>query len=441
MKKSIQAPPSKSVSHRALISAALARGNSLIRSPLQSDDLDRTRECLSRLGAAFRGSGSAPVITGVGSAKSIAGDPVTLPVGESGTTCRLLAAVASAFSGHFLVSGTGRMHDRPIQDLTEALSPLGPDFEFLEKPGFPPFLIHSNGLSGGTTRVSLQESSQFLSGILLAAPLAAGEITVEVGGSKVVSWPYVGITLQVMQEFGMEIQIEILSDGSWKRTGYTQMKEVRPGEVRFRILPGFYSAREYQVEGDWSNASYFLAASALLQSPVPVSGLRRDSLQGDRALLDILSRMGATISWDDGSVLVRGGNLKGIDVDMGHCPDIVPTVAVLASMISGVTRIRNVAHLRIKESDRLMAVSEQLEQAGCRTKLYDDGIDIFPHSQKPGRIVEFKTYGDHRIAMSMSLFELAGLDVRLDNPGCVAKSFPAFWDKWKPIRERYAASR
>lgn len=439
---SIRVPASKSVSHRALIAAALSLGTSRVKAPLKSQDLDRTRECLERLGAVFQEEGEDLIVRGAGSSLDLTRKgTIALPVGESGTTCRLITAVAAAFSGTFHLSGKGRMHERPIRDLTDGLAPLGPRFDFLEREGFPPFLLKSSGLSGGETAVSLEESSQFLSGLLLAAPLAKAGLTLSIAGDKVVSWPYVGITLQTMQEFGVEPVLEVLEDGNWNQKGYHDIATVTPGQVRFRTKPTAYRAREYTVEGDWSNSSYFLAASALLPEPLAVTGLNRDSLQGDRAILDILARMGADVLWEDGVVSVRGGDLHGIEVDMGHCPDLVPTVSVVASLAAGTTRIRNVAHLRIKESDRLMAVSTELGRVGVRTELFSDGIDIHPSPIQAGTAAQIKTYGDHRIAMSMSILELAGVIVHPDDPGCVAKSFPAFWEKWEIVRRAYGRTR
>jgi 3-phosphoshikimate 1-carboxyvinyltransferase len=438
MSMTIQAPASKSVSHRALISAGLARGESLVRSPLHSHDLERTRACMETLGAVYTSTGDDLLVRGAASLhRGGSTEVLSLEVGESGTTCRLIAAVASAFHGRFLLSGQGRMHERPIRELTSALAPLGPTFDFLEKEGYPPLLINASGLSPGTVSIGLRESSQYLSGILLAAPLARGPLTVTIGGDKVVSWPYVGITLQAMADFGVPPALEVMNDdGQWIRTGYGEISEVRPGRVRFRTVPGAYEPREYSVEGDWSNASYFLAASALSDRPFGVAGLKRDSHQGDRAILDILERMGARVDWDGGTVTASrpGDGLHGIDVDMGSCPDLVPTVSVAASFARGTTQIRNVAHLRIKESDRLMAVSTQLARAGVSTELFEDGIAIVPGNLQAGGTVEITTFGDHRIAMSMSLLELGGVLVRLDDPACVAKSFPLFWEKWEAVR-------
>jgi len=432
----IQAPASKSVSHRAFICAALAEGTSLVTDALESDDLIRTRRCLTAAGAVFKNTERGWEITGVagrpaGGMKA----PADCDVGESGTTCRLLTAVLAGGRGLFRVHGEGRMHERPIGQLASALAPLGPVFEWEGRPGFPPFVLRTEGLCNDETVVSLEESSQYLSGLLLAAPMANRPLTLNVGGVKVVSWPYVSLTLMAMADFGVQAIVEQLAGDAWTPTAFTDVRDVTPGRIRFRVKPQPYQARTYAVEGDWSNASYFLAAGAVGPRPVRVTGLRKDSLQGDRAILDILEAMGARVEWDGAAVTVSGqGGLRGVEVDMGHCPDLAPTVCAVAAQAQGPTTIRNVAHLRIKESDRLEACATEIARAGAQTATFADGITVTPGPAQPGRSIDFLTYGDHRMAMSLSLLEFLGVDVRLDKPACVAKSFPGFWDQWRLTR-------
>ena len=448
----IKAPASKSVSHRAFICAALAQGTSLVKDALTSDDLIRTRGCLEACGARFVNTTEGWEISGVsgqpqggglrqnngktlGSAGAPEGAvPADCDVHESGTTCRLITAVLAAGLGRFHIHGAPRMHTRPIGQLTRALAPQGPVFDWQGQPGYPPFIIQTSGLSGGDVTIPLDESSQYLSGLLLAAPMASHPTTLHIGGDKVVSWPYVSLTLMVMADFGVDVAVEALEDGQWRRKIFTQVTQVTPGLIRFAVTPSRYRPRHYTVEGDWSNASYFLAAGALGNKPVHVQGLRRDSLQGDKAILDILASMGAAVHWDETGVTVSGGNLHGVDLDMGSCPDLVPTVCAVAAQAAGPTTIRNVAHLRIKESDRLDACATELRKTGVDAVTFPDGITITPRPIQPGLPVSFCTYGDHRLAMSMSLFELAGVAATLDNPGCVGKSFPGFWDQWRLVR-------
>jgi len=427
----VKAPASKSVSHRAFICAALAEGKSLVTDALESDDLIRTRACLEACGATFASTPEGWEIAGIGGQpRGGAEVPADCDVGESGTTCRLLTAVLAAGKGRFCIHGAGRMHARPIGQLTDALSTLGPVFEWQGQPGYPPFVIATSGLAGGEVTIPLDESSQYLSGLLLASPLAARRTAIGVSGNKVVSWPYVSLTLMAMADFGVDVHVDALEDGRWVRKEFTQVTRVAPGQIIFTVNPGRYQARAYAVEGDWSNASYFLAAGAVGEKPVLVRGLRRDSLQGDMAILDILARMGARVDWGPLGVTVSGQGLHGVELSMGACPDLVPTVCAVAARTAGPTTVRDVAHLRIKESDRLNACADELRKVGAEVETFEDGLTITPRPITAGAAVDFCTYGDHRMAMSMSLFELAGVDVRLDNPGCVAKSFPGFWDQW-----------
>lgn len=434
----LNAPASKSMSHRALLVAGLAHGSSRIKNVLESDDLSRTRMCLEALGVEITGSGSDLNVKGIRG--KISGEPgrtIRLDVGESGTTCRLVAGIVAAGEGEFEISGLGRMHQRPIKSLDTALTPLGVDFRYQAMDGCPPVVISSKGLPGGEINISLDDSSQYLSGILLASTMARGIVTINIAGQKVVSWPYVSLTLQVMEEFGCVPEIQVLENSLWQKTDALEITAVQPGRVRFMVRPMIFASRDYQVEGDFSNASYLLASGAIGPCPVLVRGLNTESRQGDKAILDILKKMGAPVEGSDQGIMVSPQSLRGVDLDMGHCPDLVPTVAVLASLARGRTRISNVAHLKIKESDRLKGVYNEISRTGCQCGLLDDGLVIEPSGVEKGREIEFSTYDDHRMAMSLSLYELAGIRPVLDNPGCVDKSFPGFWDQWANIRKAY----
>lgn len=437
---SIEAPASKSLSHRAVIAAALARGTSRLENVLESEDLERTMDVLARASAGIRRDGpGAYAVTGMASGPQGSPDQAGMPalvmdVGESGTTCRLLAAVLAAGRGRFQIQGQGKMHSRPIASLVNVLLAQGADIGYLDQPGCPPLALTAHGLSGGEAAVNLDESSQYLSGLLLAAPLARTPLALTVAGQKVVSWPYVGLTLQIMEDFGAAFSVQVLQEQGWIDAPWRDPGRIVPGRLRIMVRPGAYRPRDMAVEGDWSNASYFLAAGALSPIPVAVTGLRRDSLQGDRAIAHILQRMGAAVQWEQDMVLVSGGGLRGVDLDMGHCPDLVPTVAAVAAQAAGTTTIRNVAHLRIKESDRLHAVATELTRVGARITILKDGLVIEPSALPRGRRLAFKTYGDHRLAMSLSLLELGGVGTDLDQPGCVAKSFPEFWARWETLK-------
>ncbi|MFA6809476.1 MAG: 3-phosphoshikimate 1-carboxyvinyltransferase [Desulfoplanes sp.] len=431
---SIDAPASKSMSHRALICAALARGNSTLENVLVSDDLMRTRECLTALGAEFVDDCGTILVRGVSGFACGAG-PVDLFVGESGTTCRLLTGLAAAFAGHFRIHGAGRMHERPMNALVDALASLGVGFSFETKKNFLPFVLHSGGKLHGSVAIDISESSQFLSALLLAAPLGPSALTIELLGTKVVSWPYVALTLQMMQDFGVQVVVCSRNKDTWEEVDWRELTEVHPGAIRFVVRPQAYQPRQHRVEADWSNASYFLAAGAIGPAPVCLRGLRPDSMQGDRAWVDILQAMGGTFRWNEQGCTVFPSALHGARLDMKSCPDIVPTVAVMACFAQGPTEIRGVAHLRFKESDRLEAVASQLRRAGQGVEVLDDGLIISPAPFAGGQTIHLSSFSDHRIAMSLSLLACAGLVPAFDDSACVSKSFPGFWDTWKNIQD------
>lgn len=465
----VPAPPSKSLSHRYLIGAALAHGESMVRNTLESADVEITRAILTGVGARMKplhGAGADPAeITGwqvLGMAgKPTGGDGESLPcdVGESGTSCRLLTAVLAAGEGLFRIFGHRRMHERPIGELCDVLQSLGAGVAYEDKPGCPPFLLRAHGLRPGMVdgyvRISMDDSSQYFSGLLLAAPLASTPLCIELAGRKPVSWPYVGLTLQCMWDFGIRFRVQRrahLGD-PWtemNKSTWMALQEARPGCLRVRVWPSEYLAGEYDVEGDWSGASYFLAAGALGRRPICMTGLREDSLQGDHVIIDILRKMGARVKTSKNSVTVYPSELHGVQLDMGACPDLVPTVAVLAAFAKGSTRINNVAHLRLKESDRIAAPATELCKTGVMVDALSDGLLINgmgglaghvrnkPDQPKLPADASLSAHNDHRMAMSLALLEMRDPELniydRLDDPSVVRKSFPAFWDLWRKLK-------
>lgn len=458
----IPAPASKSLSHRYLIGAALADGESRVRHTLESADLERTRAILCAAGAAMepleeeaagwrvRGMAGAP--------RGGHGRPLACDVGESGTTCRLLTAVLAAGEGLFRIFGAGRMHQRPVGELCDSLVRLGAGVTFEGTGGCPPFLLQACGLApslaDGVVRVGMESSSQYFSGLLLAAPLCPSPLTLELAGRKAVSWPYVGLTLQCLTDFGIRFRVSMRARVSdpWEAlsgTAWRSLHDAAPGCLRVTVWPGAYQPGDYAVEGDWSGASYFLAAGALGTRPVRVEGLRADSLQGDRAMLDILQKMGARVKVEGDAVTVFPSPLHGVELDMGACPDLVPTVAVLAAFATGSTRIRNVAHLRLKESDRIAAPAEELGKAGVMVDALSDGLLVSGMGGLAGHVrnrpdaphvredAALSAHNDHRMAMSLALLGLRdpSLDVRgrLDDATVVRKSFPQFWELWSRL--------
>ncbi|MDO5536686.1 MAG: 3-phosphoshikimate 1-carboxyvinyltransferase [Desulfovibrionaceae bacterium] len=452
----VTAPSSKSFSHRYLIAAALANGVSEIRNVLDADDTACTREILSLAGAVFTPLENCPGgwrVQGTGGRlRGGKTDPLPCYVHESGTTCRLLSAVLASGRGAFRIHGAPRMHDRPIGVLVEALRAFGCDVTYEEKDGYPPFVLRTRGLDAEmlpaeehlgrhTLAVSMAESSQYFSGLLLACPQTDEIVTLTLGGSKVVSWPYIGLTLQCMADFNIKFLVETREstdeDADWELVDWRKLHSVKPGCLRIKVQPGYYRAGRFQVEGDWSGASYLVAAGALGRERTTVLGMREDSLQGDRALLDILEQMGASLLCTKRDISVVPRPLHGVTVDMSQCPDLVPTVAVLAAFADGDTTITNVAHLRIKESDRIKAPATSLRSIGVHVEEHDDGLTIHGLGSDV-RVnlagVRLFANNDHRMAMSQALYSLRSNDVRpaeifrqIDNPQVVSKSFPNFW--------------
>lgn len=462
----LRAPGSKSLSHRAVICAALASGRSRLAGLLECDDTLRTMAVMRRCGASITREGEgAYAVTGIGGAPGMQSrlqlgkdGAVDCDMGESGTSCRILTSILAAGRGNFCVHGHGRLHDRPIGALVECLRALGADIAYQGKDGCPPLLIRAHGLaarelvSGPETPViSSDESSQYLSGLLLAAPFSPGGLTVSLGGKKAVSWPYVSLTLEAMERSSIRFALEERQGDTWRQTDWRALSAAQPGGHRFRVEEGAYRGCDFFVEGDWSGASYLLAAGAVGPAGVSVQGLSADSLQGDKALLDILRAMGASVRWSheviDGMeqdvAHVSPAPLRGVTVDMGSCPDLVPTVLAVAAQAQGTTRITNVAHLRIKESDRMAAPAEELRKVGCVVSHDHDSISLTPAPEGWRKMVSeimFSAHNDHRLAMGLSLLGLPGLDasasykkIRLDDPGCVKKSFPHFWDVWAVV--------
>jgi 3-phosphoshikimate 1-carboxyvinyltransferase len=331
-------------------------------------------------------------------------------LGNSGTSFRLLLAVFALARGRFLLSGTPRMHRRPVGDLVAALQSLGVDASCTELEGFPPVALRSTGIRGGTVRMAGSRSSQFLSALLLAGPYAARGIEIEVTGD-LVSRPYVDLTVETMERFGISV--------------------IREGYRYFRVVPGgAYQARDYTIEGDVSSASYFWAAAAVTGGSVTTTNIYPDTTrQGDLGLLSILEQMGCTIERGPDRVVVRGGRLSGgFEVDMGSMPDMVPTLAAIAAFAEGDTVIRNVAHLRDKESDRLRAVAFEWRRLGIPVEELADGLVIPGGTRPSGAVVD--PHDDHRLAMALAVLGLRTPGVKIRDEQCVIKSFPDFWKRW-----------
>lgn len=511
----LTAPPSKSLSHRSLIAASLAHGSSRLSGLLESDDTKRTIDILQGCGALIsRLDNGDYTITGLGGTISPQ-DELDCFVGESGTTSRLLTAVLAAGNGTFYFHGNGRMHERPMDELVEILSQCGVNLEFSQKKGFLPFRMRSRGLrtpaldKNDGIAISASQSSQYLSGMILAAPLSKEGLRLIFDGAGAVSKSYILLTLQTLVQHHVPFMLEAQcpETGHWvpvqnffeqhedkehcsisraakgdearclpihslnekKYSTFSETSVPMPeraegdsaprmssseiprllfmlkssslwsGKIRISIPPSSYEPSHIQIEGDYSGASYLLAAGALGTHPVMVSGLAKNSLQGDAAILHILERMGATVTWaeDNGhsTVTVSPGPLQGVDIDMGDCPDLVPTVAILAARATGPTTIRNIGHLALKESNRLLAPAQELAKVGCTATVSPDTVTIYPLTDIVDQTPTLSSHNDHRMAMSLALLELGNdMTIHLDNERCVDKSYPNFWRDWALLR-------
>ncbi len=411
VKASLSVPGSKSFTQRALVTAALASGTTVLLDPLVSEDTDYLVAALSQLGAEIKKEERRWQIAGI--AGRITAGEISLYLGNNGTAARFLTSIAALGHSPCVIEGDVRLEQRPIEPLLAALRGWGVDVFSIYETGCPPLRIENKrggGIVGGTTLLPEGSSSQYLSSLLLAAPYAANPAILEVAG-VVPSRPYVAMTLAVMNDFG--ITVDCTEDYH-----------------RFLIPQGCYTARQYQIEGDASSASYFWAAAAICGGRVEVENVRVPSLQGDAMLVPLLGRMGCTVERTDTGLAVTGSSrLQGIEVDMADMPDVVPTLAVVAAFAEGSTTIRNIGHLRIKECDRLAVLAANLGQLGVAVDEFDDALVIHGTggdcSRLRGAVLE--SHNDHRIAMSFALAGLRVPGVKILGEECVAKSFPGYW--------------
>jgi 3-phosphoshikimate 1-carboxyvinyltransferase len=407
----VRVPGSKSLTNRALLIAALADGESTLDGALFSDDTHYMADAWQRLGVAVHADAAANRFVVAGCGGIVPGRAADLYVGNAGTAMRFLVAALCVGHGRFRIDGMPRMRARPIQALVDALSQLGACVRCESNPGCPPVVIAADGLRGGHATIAAAQSSQFLSAVLLIAPYAREGVEVEVVGTLIAA-PYIDMTSGVMRAFGATV--------------------ARAGERRFTVPPQRYAARRYRIEPDASSAHYFLAAAALTGGRVRVQGLGYASLQGDVRFVDLLEQMGATVVRGDDFLEVRGGaQLDGIDADLNAISDTMPTLAALAPFARRPVTIRNVAHVRLQESDRLHAVATELQRLGVRVRELPDGLIIEPSAIRPASI---ETYDDHRIAMSFALIGLRVAGIGIRDPQCVSKTFPDFFTRLEELR-------
>lgn len=421
----ITLPGSKSISNRVLLLAALAHGATVVRDVLESDDTRVMLDALRALGIDCREEGTRTVrVAGCGGVFPVR--RAELFLGNAGTAFRPLTAVLAVTGGEYRLSGVPRMHERPIGDLVDALRRVGARIDYLGEPGYPPLAIRPGAIRAGEpVSVRGSVSSQYLTALLIALPLTGKQTVVSVEGD-LVSRPYVDITLNTLRRFGVAVQRE-----SWSRFTI-------PGGARY-ASPG-----EIYVEGDASSASYFLAAGAIAGlrggGPVRVEGVGRGSIQGDVRFTETLERMGARIemgeNWIEstaGAEAARRGRLRAIDADFGDMPDAAMTAAAAALFADGPSVLRNIGSWRVKETDRIAAMSTELRKLGAETEAGADYLRIMPPDALRPATVD--TYDDHRMAMCLSLAALGGVTVRINDPGCVAKTFPGYFEALSGLAE------
>ncbi|WP_437206990.1 3-phosphoshikimate 1-carboxyvinyltransferase [Planctomicrobium sp. SH664] len=399
----IRPPGSKSITNRAMILATLARGTTRLTGVLDSVDTRVMADGLAALGVGIETDFEQQTIVIPGTEGRLPNHTADLWCENSGTSIRFLTALCASAHGDYRLDGNPRMRERPIAPLVNTLRSVGLDIVCEFDNGCPPVIVNAQGLPGGKMHVAGNLSSQYLSALLMVSPVAWSDATIEVLG-ELVSRPYVDITLRMMEDFGAHIS------------------EPHPNVFHVRSHP--YTGRQYDIEPDASAASYFFAAAAVTGGEVTVTGLHREALQGDVRFVLALERMGCSVDWRSDSITVRGGALQGIDVDMNDISDTAQTLACVAPFASGPTRIRNVAHMRLKETDRVAAVVTELNRCGIRTEEHDDGMTIHPGNPQPALV---HTYDDHRMAMSFALLGLRAPGISIADPGCTSKTYPQFF--------------
>ena len=408
----VRVPGSKSLTNRALLIASLAKGTTRLTNALFSDDSRYFAKALQTLGFVVQlyEANNEMTVTGLGG--KIPADNAKLFIGNAGTAARFLSAFLTLGNGEFVLDGDERMRERPIGDLVFALSQLGASIE-IPPSNCPPVKIKASGLRGGKTSIAGNISSQFLSALLMVAPYAKTPVEIEVF-TELNSRPYIDMTLAIMRDFGIEVE--------------------RQGHECFTIHPASYlPITTYQIESDASAASYFFAAPAICGGTVKVENISRKSVQGDIGFLDILAEMGCTLTETDNCLLVTSpSSLQGVDVNMRDIPDTAQTLATIAPFASSPTRIRGIASARVKETDRVHATCTELARLGVRVEEYEDGMTIYQCEKFNPAVIQ--TYNDHRMAMSFALIGLRVPGITIENPSCVSKTFPNFFEVLNTLR-------
>ncbi len=409
----VNVPGSKSLSNRALLLAALCEGDTELTNLLDSDDISHMLNALTQLGVNYTLSDDKTrcVVKGNGGAFNVS-EPQELFLGNAGTAMRPLCAALAVSNVDVVLTGEPRMEERPISDLVDGLREAGADIKYLKNDGFPPLQIKGKALTANEMSVDGSVSSQFLTALLMAAPLFKNDVTIKIKG-ELVSKPYIDITLDTMAKFG----VEVVNNNYQTFTISGDAKYVAPGK--------------FMVEGDASSASYFLAAGAIKGGTVRVTGIGKNSIQGDIRFAEVLEAMGASVNWHDEYIEVTGAPLKGISMDMNHIPDAAMTIATTALFAEGPTLMTNIYNWRVKETDRLHAMATELRKVGAKVEEGHDYIKVWPTDEL--KHAEIDTYNDHRIAMCFSLVALSDTAVTINDPGCTRKTFPDYFTRFNTL--------
>ncbi len=403
---SVEAPPSKAHTLRALVIGSLAQGQSTIEKPLLGQDQLNLIDCLKGLGVAIKLQSDKILIEGSDGRYSPARGE--LNVGESGVGMNFLTSAACLCDKPVVLSGSARIRERPIAEVVSGLRQLGAGIEYLEKEGYPPVKIHGGGIKGGKCQMSGRECSQYFSSLIVSAPYAETPVTI-ICIDELTEKPYVDITIQMAAEFA------ILTDNN--------------NYKKFVIPNGRYKGRTIKIEGDYSSASFFFLAAAICGGSVTVTNLRVDTKQGDRAFVDLMKQMGCQIKTESNQITVEGRDLKAVERDMSDIPDLVPPAAIACAFAKGTSRLTNIGHLRHKECDRLAVMACELQKMAVDARCDKTSLTIKGNRNAHGAIID--PHNDHRIAMSFAAAGLVTGAQQIKNPGCVAKSFPDFWERFE----------
>jgi 3-phosphoshikimate 1-carboxyvinyltransferase len=404
----IAAPPSKAHTLRAMTIAALAEGQTVINKPLLAEDQHNMLACLRQLGIDVKLKDNQVVINGCGGKFEPTG--ADLNVGESGVTMNFLTAAAGLSNKPVILTGSARIQQRPVDQLVNGMRQLGCKIDYLKNDGFVPIKIHGGGIKGGSAKMKGSKTSQYFSALVISAPYAQNDCLLECA-DEMTERPYFDISLQMMSEFGIDVVNK-------------NYKEIFIGSGKK------YAAREITIEGDYSSASFFFLAAAICKSKVTIKGLRTDTKQGDKAFLNLIEKMGCKVSQTKDKISAEGGELAAIEQDMSNIPDLMPPMAIAAAFAKGTSRLTNIGHLRLKESDRLAVVAGQLNKMGIKAFCDDSSLTVEGNPDGArGTLID--PHNDHRIAMSFAAAGLAVANQQIDNEKCVGKSFPDFWERFE----------